>query len=177
MPVIGFLHPGSAASYTDLLRTFRNGLNEAGYVDGRNVTIDYRWAEDHYDRLPELMGELLQDQAAVIFAYAINTALVAKGATKTTPVVFFISGDPVETGLVSSLNQPSGNMTGVTAFSGTLLPKRLELLKQLVPSATTIAVLVDPKNTNVESRVSDVQIAATRAKLQIQFRHDRALRP
>jgi putative ABC transport system substrate-binding protein len=169
-PVVGFLYPGSAASLsTDQLKAFLNGLNEVGYVEGRNVTIDYRWAEDRYDRLPELSAELIRGQAKVIYAVALPAALAAMAATKATPVVFFIGGDPVATGLVSSLNRPSGNMTGVTVFSETLLSKRLELLKQLVPTASTIAVLMNPKNPNAESRVSEVQNAASHAKLRLQF--------
>jgi putative ABC transport system substrate-binding protein len=168
-PVIGFLHPASAASYTDQLGAFLDGLNEMGYVEGRNVMIDYRWAEDRYERLPGLLAELIRGQAKVIFAYALPAAQAAMVVTKTTPVVFLVGGDPIAAGLVSSLNRPSGNMTGVTLFSDTLLSKRLELLKQLVPTMTTIAVLVNPKNPNAESRVSDVQNAASHAKLPLQF--------
>jgi putative ABC transport system substrate-binding protein len=169
-PVIGFLYPGSATSAaTDQLKAFLNGLNEVGYVEGRNVTIDYRWAEDRYDRLPELLAELIRGQAKVIYAVALPAALAAMAATKTTPVVFFIGGDPVATGLVSSLNRPLGNMTGVTVFSETLLAKRLELLKQLVPTVSTVAVLMNPKNPNAESRVSEVQKAASHTELRLQF--------
>ena len=169
MPVIGFLHAGSALTSMDAVAAFRDGLKENSYVEGHNVTIEYRWAENHYDRLSGLLAGLVSQQAAAIFAGALPAALVAKAASMTTPIVFLIGGDPISAGLVNSLNRPSGNMTGVTVFSGTLLAKRLELLQKVTSGATTVAVLVNPKNPNAESRSSDIDAAARRIGIQPQF--------
>jgi putative ABC transport system substrate-binding protein len=169
MPVIGFLHAGSALALVDAVEAFRDGLNESSYIEGRNVTIEYRWAENRYDHLSGLLAGLVSQRVAVIFAGALPAALVAKAASTTTPVVFLIGGDPIDAGLVNSLNRPSGNMTGVTVFSGTLLAKRLELLQRVTSAATTIAVLVNPKNPNAESRSSNIDAAARRIGLQPQF--------
>jgi putative ABC transport system substrate-binding protein len=141
------------------LTAFRAGLNEMGYVEGRNVAITLRWAEQ-YDQLPELAAELVRFPVAVIFANNLNATLATKAATATIPVVFWIGGDPIRDGVVNSLTRPSGNLTGVTNFAGELLPKRLELLRELLPAADLIAVLVNPRNPNFETRSSDVQNAA-----------------
>src|SRR6516164_5139260 len=162
MPVIGFLSSASPNLYSDRLRTFREGLKEAGYVAGRNVEIDYRWAEGHNDRLPALAAELVHREVTVIAAAGgTPSALAAKAATATIPIVFGVGVDPVEVGLVASLNRPGGNLTGVTNLNAEVGPKRLELLHELLPAATIIAVLVDPTNpTLAEAFLPDLQAAA-----------------
>jgi len=162
MPVIGFLSSASPNLYSDRLRTFREGLKEAGYVAGRNVEIDYRWAEGHNDRLPALAAELVHREVTVIAAAGgTPSALAAKAATATIPIVFGVAVDPVEVGLVASLNRPGGNLTGVTNLNAEVGPKRLELLHELLPAATIIAVLVDPTSpTLAEAFLRDLQAAA-----------------
>jgi len=162
MPVIGFLSSASPNLYSDRLRTFREGLKEAGYVAGRNVEIDYRWAEGHNDRLPALAAELVHREVTVIAAAGgTPSALAAKAATATIPIVFGVAVDPVEVGLVASLNRPGGNLTGVTNLNAEVGPKRLELLHELLPAATIIAVLVDPTSpTLAEAFLPDLQAAA-----------------
>jgi putative tryptophan/tyrosine transport system substrate-binding protein len=145
IPVIGFLSNASAELYVLRLRAFRQGLKEAGYVEGQNVTIEYRWAEEQNDRLPVLASELVNRQVGVIAAAGgTPSVLAAKAATSTIPIVFAISGDPVKIGLVSSLNRPGGNMTGITNLNIEVGPKRLELLRELLPTATVVALLVNP---------------------------------
>jgi putative ABC transport system substrate-binding protein len=144
MPVIGFLHSEAPGRYTSpILRAFRQGLSESGHVEGRNVAIEYRWAESRYDRLPDLAGDLVGRGVKVIIANG-PAIEAAKTATTTIPIVFFAGGDPVKLGLVTSLAQPGGNLTGVTNLGTELGPKRLELLHELVPAATSFAVLVNP---------------------------------
>jgi putative tryptophan/tyrosine transport system substrate-binding protein len=157
LPVIGLLRAGQMDESN--LRAFRTGLSELGYEEGRNVTIELH-ATEQYARLPALASELVRRQVAVIYASTLPAALAAKAATATIPVVFSIGGDPIEAGLVTSMNRPTGNLTGATIFLGELLPKRLELLRELVPSATLIGVLVNPNNPNSEARSKDVQEAA-----------------
>jgi putative ABC transport system substrate-binding protein len=168
MPVVGFLSgrsPGEAASAVD---AFRQGLGEFGYIEGQNVTIEYRWAEGHYDRLPALAAELVARQVAVIAATGGEASgLAAKAATATIPIVFTMGGDPVELGLVVSLNKPGGNVTGVTFIVGDIATKRLGLLRQLVPNATTIAMLVNPNYPATSAEVRDVQAAARTIGLEI----------
>jgi putative ABC transport system substrate-binding protein len=162
MPVIGFLSSLSPDIMSKFVDAFRQGLSEAGYVEGRNAAVEYRWAEGQYDRLPALAEDLVRHRVEAIVAAAVNAAHAAKAATGTIPIVFFISGDPVAENLVTSLNRPSGNLTGVTTFSGVLSSKRLELLRELVPTASVIAVLINPSNSNAQFRVKEVQ-EATRA--------------
>jgi putative tryptophan/tyrosine transport system substrate-binding protein len=159
MPVIGFLRSTPLAVAAHLVTAFRQGLKEAGFVEGQNVAIEFRSAENQPDRLPALAAELIRRPVAVIVG---NAAAVhaAKAATTTVPIIFAVGGDPVSEGLVASLNRPGGNVTGVVFFSAVLGAKRLELLRQLVPKATTIATLVNPNNPNTEAERRDVQAAA-----------------
>jgi putative ABC transport system substrate-binding protein len=161
IPVIGFLGSTSPGPLRDQVAAFHSGLNEAGYVEGQNVAIDYRWAEGQNDRLPALAAELIRHHAAVIVVFAVSAAHAAKAATATIPIVFSVGTDPVSSGLVASLNRPDGNITGVTFFTTALEAKRLELLHALVPNAAVIAVLVNPNFTQaVETQLSEVRAAA-----------------
>jgi putative ABC transport system substrate-binding protein len=168
-PVIGFLSGSSADLYSDRLRTFRQGLKEAGYVEGTNVAIDYLWAEGENDRLPALVEQLVDRQVSVIIAAGgTPSALAAKAATTTIPIVFGVAVDPVEVGLVTSLNRPGGNLTGVTNLNAEVGPKRLELLHELLPKATSIAVLVDPTSpTLAEAFLRDLEPAARTLGVQL----------
>jgi putative tryptophan/tyrosine transport system substrate-binding protein len=166
MPVIGFLDTRSPDGMTDRLRAFREGLKDIGYVERENVAIEYRWAENKLDRLPELAAELVRRQVAVIAATSTYSAFAAKAATTTTPIVFLVGEDPVRLGLVASLARPGGNLTGINNFSGELTAKRLELLRDMVPGAARIAVLVNPANAGTALR--DVEPAARAMGLQIQ---------
>ena len=141
MPVIGYLDTRSPDAVTDRLRAFRQGLKETGYVERENVGIEYRWAEGQYDRLPELAAELVRRPVTAIVATSTSSALAAKAATTTIPVVFLVAEDPVRLGLVTSLARPGGNLTGINFFASELAAKRLELLRELVPAATCITVL------------------------------------
>jgi ABC-type uncharacterized transport system substrate-binding protein len=161
VPVIGFLGPGSAQSDADRVTGFRRGLNEAGLVDGRNFTIEYRWADSHYDRLPALATELVHRQVAVIATSSTPAALAAKAATTTIPIVFETAANPVKLGLVASFNRPGGNITGVTQVSLEMAPKRLELLHELLPNAGSLALLVNPTAPEIaEPQTRDVRSAA-----------------
>jgi putative ABC transport system substrate-binding protein len=159
MPVIGFLRSTSQADATELVTAFRQGLKETGFVEGQNVAIEFLWAEGQKDRLPVLVDDLIRRPVTVIVGDAV-AMLVAKAATTTIPIVFSAAGDPVKEGLVGSLNRPGGNVTGVHFFGGVLGAKRLELLRQLAPNATTIAMLVYPNTPNTEAERRDVQAAA-----------------
>jgi putative ABC transport system substrate-binding protein len=170
MPVIGFLDSRSAAALTERLRGFRLGLKETGHVEGENVTIEYRWAENQLDRLPVLAAELIRRKVAVIATSGgPATAFAAKAATTTTPVVFTTGEDPVKQGLVASLARPGGNLTGINFVNVELAAKQLALLYELVPAATRIGVLVNPASaTNTESTLRDLESAARTMRLQIQ---------
>ena len=144
MPVVGYLGPGSAVSDAFRVTAFRQGLSEAGFVEGQNVTVDYRWAEEHYDRLSAMATDLVNRHVAVIVATSTPAALAAKVATTTVPIIFETAADPVKLGFVASLNRPGGNLTGVTQLGEEVLPKRLELLHELLPSARVMALLINP---------------------------------
>ena len=168
MPVIGFLHGASPTAWADPLRGFHRGLKDAGFVEGENVAIEYRWAENQSDRLPALAAELVSRKVTVIAANG-PAVFAAKAATTTVPVVFMVGEDPVRLGLVASLARPGGNLTGVNMLNVELAAKRLELLRELVPEAARIAVLVNPTNAaNAESTLRDVQLAARAMGLQAQ---------
>ena len=169
MPVIGFLHSQSPDGLTEVVREFRRGLKEAGYVEGENVAIEYRWAENQTGRLPELAAELVRRGVAVIAAMDTGSSLPAKAATTTIPVVFLVGGDPVRHGLVTSLARPGGNLTGTNFFTSELVAKRLELLRELVPAAKRVAVLVNPAYAETtEITVRDADAAARAMGMQIQ---------
>jgi putative ABC transport system substrate-binding protein len=159
MTVVGFLRSTSLADATRLVTAFRQGLKEAGFVEGQNVAVEYRSAEDHPDRLPALVADLISRQVAVIVGNQ-SSALAAKAAATTVPIVFATGADPVQVGLVASLNRPGGNVTGVNFFTTVLGPKRLELLRQLVPKATRFGMLVNPNNPDTEAERRDVQASA-----------------
>jgi putative tryptophan/tyrosine transport system substrate-binding protein len=168
MPVIGFLHSASPEPNAHLVAGFRQGLSESGYVEGRNVAIEYRWAENHYDRLPGLAADLTAQRVAVILAAGGTvTPLAAKAATTTIPIVFVIGADPVKAGLVASFNRPGANITGVTVITDLVITKRLELLRELLPAADVIALLLNSHNPNAETRSRDVQRAARALGRQI----------
>jgi putative ABC transport system substrate-binding protein len=161
LPVVGFLSSRSPNESAVVVAAFRQSLTEAGYVAGQNLDIAFRWAEGQYDRLPALAADLARRQVAVMFATGGNPpAFAAKAATATIPIVFLIGSDPVKFGLVASIARPGGNVTGLTLFTSLLLAKRMELLHQLMPTATTIAILVNPNNSNAEPDTRDAQIAA-----------------
>ena len=170
LPVIGFLNGGSAWEYARAAAAFRQGLSETGYVEGHNVLVEYRWAEGHYERLPELAADLVRRQVTVI---AANTQAVpaAKAATTTIPIVFATSADPVAAGFVPSLNRPGGNVTGVSSLSVEIGPKRLQLLHEMVPTATVMAVLINPTNPNAEAQSRAMQAAARDIGLQLHVLH------
>jgi ABC-type uncharacterized transport system substrate-binding protein len=168
MPVIGFFNAGSAGPLRQQIAAFREGLKESGYVEGQNVAVEYRWAEGQYDRLPALVADLVRRQVSVIISGGGAPAvLAAKAATTTIPIVFSVGTDPVGLGLVASLNRPSGNITGVFQFASGLEAKRLDLLHELIPKATTIAVLVNPNFSDAEDQLRDVQEAAARLSVQL----------
>jgi putative ABC transport system substrate-binding protein len=171
MPVIGFLNTTSPDGYTERLRAFRLGLKDTGYFEGENVAIEYRWAENQSDRLAALAAELVRRRVAVIATTGGQaSAFAAKAATSTIPIVFIVSEDPTRLGLVTSLARPGGNVTGINLFIGEMEAKRLELLRELVPSATRVAVLVNPVNAAItESTLRDVVPAAHAMGLQVQF--------
>jgi putative ABC transport system substrate-binding protein len=159
MPLIGFVNSASSDGYAPMVAAFRQGLKETGYVEGQSVAIEYRWANGQYDRVPAMAAEMARHQAAVIVA---NTpgVLAVKAAITTTPIVFTTAADPVGAGLVASLSRPGGNVTGVTQLNVEVMPKRLEVAHELIPGATTIALLINPTNPNSETQLRDLQAAA-----------------
>ena len=172
MPTVGFLGSDSPDLYADRLRAFRQGLKETGYVEGQNLAVEYRWAEGRNDRLPALAGDLIRHQPAVIVASTTPSVLALKAATTTIPIVFFIAGDPVALGLVASLNRPGGNLTGTTTLTLEVGTKWLQLLHEMVPTATTFALLVNPTSPALaEAQSRDLQTAARALGLQIQVLH------
>jgi putative ABC transport system substrate-binding protein len=169
MPVVGFLHAASPDGNADRIRAFRQGLKDAGFVEGENVAIEYRWADNQNDRLPALAADLVRRRVAVIAAVTNAAAFAAKAATPTIPIVFLVSDDPVRMGLASSLARPDGNLTGVSFLAAELSAKRMEFLRQLVHGATRVAVLVDPTvPAATESTLRDVGTAARAMGLQIE---------
>jgi putative tryptophan/tyrosine transport system substrate-binding protein len=173
MPMIGYLGSESPDAFAGRLRAFRQGLSETGYLEGKNVAIEYRWAENQYDRFPALLADLVRREVTVIVAVTgTPPVLAAKAATTTIPIVFATAGDPVALGLVASLNRPGGNLTGVATLTVELGPKQLEMLNELVPTATIIALLVNPTNpTNAETLSRDLQAAARTLGLQLHVLH------
>jgi putative ABC transport system substrate-binding protein len=167
MPVIGFLHGASPDGYEPMATSFRQGLKETGYVDGQNVAIEFRWAEGRYDQLPEMAADLARRQVAVIVAGGTPAAFAAKAATSTIPTVILVGVDPVQLGLVGSLNRPGGNVTGLAVLTVELEAKKLEVLHELLPAATAIALLVNPTNVLTESETKDLQAAARSLGLQL----------
>jgi putative tryptophan/tyrosine transport system substrate-binding protein len=168
MPVVGFLYPTSPDAIPDRVRGFRQGLKDVGFADSENVAIEYRSADGQFDRLPALAAELVRRQVAVIAAGNLASALAAKAATTTIPIVFVVAADPVRLGLVASLARPGGNLTGINFFNVEVTAKRLELLRELVPGATRVAVLVNPANPATETTLRDVEPAARAMGLQLQ---------
>jgi putative ABC transport system substrate-binding protein len=168
MPTVGLIGTSSATAMQPELTGFRRGLNDAGYAEGRNVAIEYRWAEGRYEQFPALVADLVRRQVNVLVPTSNAAALAAEAETATIPVVFQIGADPVRFGLVASLNRPGGNFTGFTALNDVLIKKRLELLHELAPAAATIAVLLNPTNPDSETRLKDVQAAALAIGQKIQ---------
>jgi putative ABC transport system substrate-binding protein len=172
MPVIGFLDNRTAEVIADRLRSFRQGLKETGYIEGENVAVEYRWADNQIDRLPVLAAELVQRKVAVIAAPTTPAAMAAKAATTTIPVVFATGLDPVSSGLVASLARPGGNLTGVNFLNNELVAKQLDFLRELVPAAARVAALVNPANVrNTSAALADLDLTARAKGLQIQVRH------
>jgi ABC-type uncharacterized transport system substrate-binding protein len=170
IPIVGYLHADSPQPVGGLVAAFREGLSETGYVEGQNVAIEYRWAENDLSRIPELVADLVRRRVAVIATPGSSAAaLAAKAATTTIPIVFSIGLDPVQLGLVASLSRPGGNITGVNSMSNELVAKRLGLLHELLPTATRFAVLVNPKNPTTESLKKDVEVAAAAGGPQVEF--------
>jgi len=170
MPVVGFLNSASPAGYVPMVAAFRQGLKEAGYIEGQNVTIEYRWAEGQYDRVPVIALELVDRQVAALVA---NTpgAVAIKAAIRMTPIVFTTASDPVQIGLVASISRPGGNVTGATTLGIELVSKRLELAHELVPTTSVIAALINPANNTAEPQLRDLQTAARALGLQLHIMH------
>jgi putative ABC transport system substrate-binding protein len=169
-PLVGFLVSASAQGYAAVMGPVREGLKQAGFVEGENLAIEYRWADYHYDRLPKLAADLVQRRVSVIFTTgSIVSALAAKSATNSIPIVFANGSDPVRYGLVVSLSRPGGNMTGVTFYNSGLGPKRIGLLREILPNAAIISLLVNPKNPNAEDDAKEMQEAGRNAGVQIEI--------
>jgi putative ABC transport system substrate-binding protein len=168
LPVVGWLHPGLRREFPAFI-AFSKGLEETGFVEGRNLIVEYRWAEGDFDRLPALAADLVRRRVNVIVAVTEPAVLSAKAATPTIPIVFFGGADPLKLGLVATMNRPGGNVTGVSSFTSTLIAKRLELLRELVPGVVTIAFLMNPANEGHASDASDIETAAHSVRQQIIF--------
>src|SRR5215470_2089344 len=172
MPIIGWLGSESRDSERVRVIQFRQGLKEAGYVEGQNVAIEYRFADGQYDRLAALITDLVRRQVTIIALTGAPAALAAKGATTTIPIIFEVADDPVQLGLVASLNRPGGNLTGLTSLNVEVVPKQWELLREVIPTATIIALLVNPtSSTRAESTTRDAQVATRRLGLRLQILH------
>src|SRR6202521_450993 len=167
MPIVGVLSSASPSAFTDLLGAFRQGLHEAGYIEGQNVVIESRWAEGHFERLPELAAELVQRRATVIVTTGVSSMLAAKAASSTIPHVFLSQDDPVKLGLVASFNQPGGNATGMSLLTSALVAKRLEFVRQLAPAGAPISYLMNPQAPEAQFHLSDMQAAARESGQQI----------
>ena len=168
MPIIGFLHQGSADQNVERIATFRKGLAQIGLVEGQNVAIEFRWADGAFDKLPALATELVQRQVAVITTpFSTEAALAAKAATKTIPIVFLSSASPVQIGLVASLNRPGSNITGVTTLNAELAPKRLGLLREMAPNATHYFALINPDSSLAEGFIRDMAVAAAALGIRV----------
>ena len=167
MLAVGYLSSRSLGESADVIAAFRRGLLDGGFIEGQNLTLEYRWADGEYNRLAALAAELVDRRVSVIAAIGPPAATAAKGATATVPIVFQTGGDPVEEALVASLNQPGGNMTGVTLFTATLNPKRLQLLRELVPQNPLIALLLNPNSTNAEIQLRELEAAAQSVGQQV----------
>ncbi len=171
VPVIGFLSSESPEPFASRLHAFHQGLQESGFVEARNVAIEYRWADDHIERLPGLAADLVRRQVAVIAVINLAPALAAKAATPTIPIVFAVGSDPVKAGLVTSLNRPGDNVTGVSSLADELAPKRLQLLHELIPAARTICLLVNPAGPVGDSQLQTLQVATRSLGLQTRVAH------
>jgi len=169
MPVIGFLNSGSAAEWAHLVAAFKEGLSEASYVEGKNVAVEYRWAQGENDRLPGLAADLVHRQVAVIAAFGPPAAAAAKEATAKIPIIFVVGSDPIDLGLVTSFRRPTSNLTGINIFVSVLTPKCQELLRELVPAAPVVAMLVNPTSAQTQSELRDVQAAADRLRQQVRI--------
>src|SRR4029077_4110555 len=167
MPVVGFLHGASPGPFKRLVAAFRDGLKDNGFVDGQNLTVEFRWAEGQYDQLPALATDLVDRHVSVIAAIGPVASLAAKAATTTVPVVFTTNADPVKLGLVESLNRPGGNITGINVFTGVMEGKRLGFLTEMLPRVSLIAVLVNPTNRQTETSAKEIQAAAAAAGRQV----------
>jgi putative ABC transport system substrate-binding protein len=167
VPVIGYLGPASPGASASPLAAFRRGLSETGYVEGQNITIEYRYAEGHYDRLPALAADLVRHKVDLIVTGGTSGITAAKNATSTIPIIFFGGGDPVAAGFVTSLARPGGNLTGVSIMVSELLPKRLDLLSEMVPQERVMALLVNPNAAAAEAQIRDVQEAARTKRVQL----------
>src|ERR1700681_4138618 len=171
VPVIGLLSSASSHDYGPMIATFRKALGETGFIEGQNVRIEYRWADEQYDRLPALANQLVRDQVALILAASTPAALAAKRVSKSIPIVFAIGGDPVRTGLVESLSRPGGNLTGAAHVNVETAPKRLELLHELMRAEKVVGLLVNPRNQITKSVATSVQEAAKSLGLELQIVH------
>jgi ABC-type uncharacterized transport system substrate-binding protein len=167
MPVVGFLHTGLPEVFADETAAFRKGLNQIGYIEGRNVVIEYHWVQRELDPVEARVADLVRRQVAVIVAISLGPALAARAATQTIPIVFSVGSDPVKLGLVTSFNRPGGNVTGISQLNNVLAPKQLEMLHEFVPKVTMIAMLVNPSNPNAANDMKNVQVAAQMLGLQL----------